>query len=550
MKWQQKMLFSILNYLAAKNRKKFLQQIKNATQVNRKVLQKILQLNKNTQFGRLYNFSDIENNLDYKKTVPLSSYQNFQPYINKITAGKQNILTKEKVIYLGLSSGTTGQQKMIPMTKRTQIMVAKQMILLLNGLIQTALPAAKKFSKGLILMNTVTSSKTKGGIKTGAATSGGMKAMQKSISHLWVSPPEIMSINDQDAANYLHLLFALQEEDLGYISAPFAPAILSLLQAIEKNWSCLLSDLAQGTISLPIDKNVKQKLLTLLKPNPERAKRLAKIFINDFADIVSKIWPQIKYVSTVTTGSFQIYEAKLRFYLGDIPIYSSVYASTESIIGINLYPNNQTYILTPANAYYEFIPLEKVEEEQPITLDLNQLEKNKKYEIVITNFSGLYRYRLGDIVEVIDFEGESPALKFLYRQGQLINLVGEKTSEEAIFAALEKAALQQGLKLNDFTTTLDYEGKKYIFFVEISDPKQFLDTNILETALQKTNPRYAASRQSKRIKHLDIINLPLGSFENLRNKLIEKGASNNQVKIPRFLLDEQLIAFLQQQKEG
>ncbi len=52
------------------------------------------------------------------------------------------------------------------------------------------------------------------------------------------------------------------------------------------------------------------------------------------------------------------------------------------------------------------------------------------YDVIVTNYAGLYRYRLGDVIKVVDYYNNSPEIEFLYRKNQVINMVSEKTTEE------------------------------------------------------------------------------------------------------------------------
>ena len=83
--------------------------------------------------------------------------------------------------------------------------------------------------------------------------------------------------------------------------------------------------------------------------------------------------------------------------------------------------------VTTKVVFYEFIPENAEDETKTLTID--QLEVGKRYEIVLTNLSGFYRYRIKDVVEVTGYYYESPMIRFAYRKSQLINISGEKMTE-------------------------------------------------------------------------------------------------------------------------
>lgn len=97
-----------------------------------KTFQYLIQTAQETEFGKKHNFSTIKNYTDFKKNIPIKSYEDFLPYIEKIKNGEPNILWPKKPIYLCLTSGTTAGKKYIPITKESikpHILAARNAIL-------------------------------------------------------------------------------------------------------------------------------------------------------------------------------------------------------------------------------------------------------------------------------------------------------------------------------------------------------------------------------------------------------------------------------------
>lgn len=550
----QKILGFSMNLAADIYRKKFEEDTRRALEVNEGVLREILQLNSESEYGRKYRFSSVTTAADYQKQVPLTDYEDYRPYVERMANGESNVLTTLPVIYFGQSSGTTGKSKLIPVTAKSRKVINTHMMLLTQGMLLKAVPAARSGGRGLFLMNTVKAGKTKGGIPIGAATSGGMQSMQSIVPYIWTSPPEILQLQDQRTALYLHLLFALQESNLAYISAPFPSPILQLFRLLEQEWPNLAEDLAEGKINrhLELAPDIRRQLSMRMRPNATRAKKLAAEAKQGMENIALRLWPKLQYITCVAGGSFSIYMDKIRRYTGAIPYYSAVYSASEAMIGICTRTNDISYALTPHTAYYEFIPVTEAEKPNPTVLNLAQLEKGESYEVVITNYAGFYRYKLGDVVKVVDYYNETPVIEFLYRKGQLLNVAAEKTSEEAVLAALKNSARQWGTDILDYTTTTDIDGLvgRYVFYVEVEHPEKATDVSawqgILEKELQKTNPRYGAGIEAGRIANLLLKIVEPGSFQRLKQQLILRGASENQVKIPRVLNDKELKDILDQ----
>jgi hypothetical protein len=525
---------------------------RNAVAVNEKVLKKILHLNRDSAYGCLHKFQTISNVREYKQKVPLTTYNDYEPYIERMVTGEKNILTSFPVIYFGLSSGTTGRQKLIPVTSVSRKLVNTHMMLLTQGILHRSIPGHRSDRRGLLLMNSARNGSTSGGIPVGAATSSGMASMKAITPYLWTSPPEILELTDQRTALYLHLLFALREKELGFINAPFPSSILQLFRILEEEWSSLAADLAEGSLSehLNLEPEIRKALQKRLLPDSSRAEQLASEIGRGMSGIALRLWPRMQYICCVAGGSFKIYMDKLQLYTGQLPVYSAVYGATEAMVGIAIRPGEASYVLTPRTAFFEFIPADQLDESNPVTLNLNQLEPGQSYEVVVTNYAGFYRYRLGDIIKVTGYFNNSPVIEFLQRKGQLLNLVGEKTLEEAVYFALGRAARQLGFILVDYTTALDLDTSpgRYLFFVEVLNPEKLADMTrcryILEKALEEANPRYGVNLKAGRIGNLSLRVVKPGTFKELQQRLISKGASMNQVKVPRLVEDEKLLQFL------
>lgn len=182
--------------------------------------------------------------------------------------GEKNILTSEDVEYFGHTSGTTGKQKLIPSTKISRRVASKYMALLTNKISYDNFKENWNYGKGLVIADIVMTTYTKGGIPICSATSGGMNSMRHILPYLYTSPVEVMKIKDKETALYLHLLFALKEVKLLYISGVFISNILDLFRVLESKHRDLVRDIRRGHISsnLNIDENTRATLNKFLSP--------------------------------------------------------------------------------------------------------------------------------------------------------------------------------------------------------------------------------------------------------------------------------------------
>ena len=87
--------------------------------VSEKLLLDLVWRNRNTEYGKKYDFAGIKSVEDYQDKVPLSSYDDYREYINRIAEnGEQGLLTSDKVVFFAKTSGSTGETKRIPVVKK------------------------------------------------------------------------------------------------------------------------------------------------------------------------------------------------------------------------------------------------------------------------------------------------------------------------------------------------------------------------------------------------------------------------------------------------
>lgn len=529
--------------------KKFNKYTLNSRYINEEVLFKILNKNSTSKYGEKYNFNSIKSVDEYKSNVPITDYLDYELYINEMLKGEKNILITDDVEFFGHTSGTTGKQKLVPVTKKSREVGSKYMALLIERFAYNNLKNKWNYGRGLMLADTVMTTYSEAGVPICSATSGGMDAIKVILPKIYTSPYEVMKIKDKNAALYLHLLFALEDKNLTYISGVFISNVLDALRTLEDNAELLVRDIRRGSINrnLNIDGETRKKLNKCLKPNAGRADEIELEFSKGFEGICRRIWPKLIYIASVTGANFSIYDDMVNYYTGSVPIYSPAYASTEAMIGINPYISKIRYVIIPDTVFYEFIPVKESNKENPQTYCIDELKVGEKYEIIITSYAGFYRYRLGDVVKVVDYYNNSPEIEFLYRKNQALNMVSEKTTEDHLRESLSKTVKEFNLSLVDYTTLEDNRitPGRYVFYLEFNEeiPKskiKFIE-NTLDKELQKANLAYGRFRKNNRLACLSINIVRRNTFDIIKRYLISKGVSKSQIKIPRVITNKKDI---------
>ena len=111
-------LTSIVNKLYFQTRRRELERyINEGEEMQHEILQYLVKRGKDTEYGRKYLFSTINNYNDFALNIPLNTYEELKGYIDRMRHGERNILWPGQVKWYAKSSGTTNDKsKFIPIT--------------------------------------------------------------------------------------------------------------------------------------------------------------------------------------------------------------------------------------------------------------------------------------------------------------------------------------------------------------------------------------------------------------------------------------------------
>ncbi|MDO4292952.1 MAG: GH3 auxin-responsive promoter family protein [Eubacteriales bacterium] len=417
---------------------------------NEKNLKTLLEDNKDTEFGKKYDFASIRTQEEYRERVPLSGYEEFRPWIERMVAGEEMVLTAYPLAGLCLTSGTEGRSKYIPVSRRALERYSDQIEWYKNSAYRQA--GGKRFlvsgfrvglweeKKEYLLSELYYQSLFRSGSLSFAEYAGGKEA-------LFVPGCRDML--------YVKAWTALAEENITVIESIFLYEQLLFFRYLQKNWRELLEHMAAGRIpeSVEITEEQKRHLLSL----PVREERLAHIAEEcgkGFDGIAQRLWKGLVLSSGISAASFALEDREVHGYLGRIPLYYFAYVASECHMGVAMRAEDCRYAMLPGSAFYEYLPWKPEEEENGSlgaqTLLPGQVKPGELYEVVLTNFSGLYRYRLGDVVRVTGFVGESPEVEFVLRKNQLLNVAGEKLSILQAEGAVRMLEREHGLPIRRY----------------------------------------------------------------------------------------------------
>lgn len=413
----------------------------------------IIQKNRKTEFGVAHGFSAIRDYDDFATRVPLSDYKGHAAYISMIAGGRDSILTRERVLRLMPSSGSSSPSKYIPYTKSLkhefQEGLAPWIVDLFIG--RKRLLAGKAYWA-------ITPSPPVGSTPTSRVPIGfdddssyfGIFA-QMILKRLLAVPEEVSRIGNNEASRYVTLLFLLKEKNLRFVSI-WNPIFLSLMLEPLNRWAlCLVEDIENGTISSPaaIEPFLKDRLMKKIGKNPVRARELKDIFRQRDGGcrptVYEKIWPYLSLVSCWADGPSSGYIAEIRKYFPSIEAQPKGLLATEGCVSLPLLTERGA-VLAARSHFFEFI---EIADGRTVRL-AHELTEGRSCSVVITTSGGLYRYRLGDIIKVVGFRKDCPIVCFVGKEDKISDLHGEKLNEYHVETVLQEVFNRNGF-MPDFS---------------------------------------------------------------------------------------------------
>jgi len=516
----------------------------------------LLNDHQNTQFGREYGFEEINSIEAFRKRVPIFTYQDYRPYMEQIANGESNVLTADTVTYMNMTSGSTGKQKLIPVTKQAHRVRSKTNLTGICFGVKAAREQGRSLGQMLLTSSVQLLGYTPSGIPYGPVSVGDLRFGNALSRQLFAHPYQALEPKDSLARHYICLLFALRNPNTRVIGANFPVLALRLCHYLENHAESLIDDLERGAIAswLNLDPTLRAKLEKKLSPAPKRAQQLRQILQQQGRLTPILAWPDLSCIVTARGGTSDFYFQRFPEYFGNTPVFGGIYSSAETIFGITPQLNQDSSILAIETAFFEFIPPEQWEQAQPNTLLAEEVKVGERYRIVVSNYNGFYRYDIGDVVEVVGFYENAPLIVFRYRRGGLLSSTTEKTTEFHAMQVMQQLQQAFNITLESFCITLsdDQTPPSYLVNIELSadstlnNPQAFLEE--FDRRLKTIHASYEVKRRDQ-VPPPRLRLLAPGSFAQLHQRLIQQGTPEHHLKCPHITEDREFLSDLPVQQE-
>jgi hypothetical protein len=487
-------LNSILTWVMKKRIHQIELFMKYPSEVQDEVLKKLISYARDTEFGQKYSFDDLTNYDDFRRRVPLHTYEQMFPYIERTMSGVQNVIWPSEIKWFAKSSGTTNaRSKFIPVSA--------------EALEECHFKGGKDLLS--IYVNNFPDTEIFGG--KGLAVGGSLYTNE-------YDPSATSRYGDVSAVLMQNLPPWAQ-----FIRTP------SLETALMGNWEEKIEKLVAETSKVNVTHISGVPTWTVLL--------LQRILEVEKKTSILEVWPNLE-VFFHGAVSFTPYRSLFKSLIPSGKMrYWETYNASEGFFGIqDTSDSDDMLLMLDYGVFYEFIPMEDMDNEYAQTILISEVEIGKNYAMVISTNAGLWRYMIGDTVK---FTSVAPyRIKISGRTKHFINAFGEEVIIENAETAITRACEMTGGVIDNFTAAPIYlekskrGGHEWIieFKVKPSDLNHF--THILDETLRQINSDYDAKRaHDLALVAPKVHSVAEGTFYKWMKK---KGKLGGQNKVPRL----------------
>lgn len=504
-----------------------------------RVLQDILKSAQNSEYGKKYGFADIKTVDMFRKKVPISDYSQLAAEIDRLKAGAANIFFDGPAASFIATSGSTGVPKLLPESKNGELvkgLVSQIRAILLLMLAPEVMAPGKKV---LAIANPAEYGKTDGGIPIGSASGQAAKDMPIEMLKKMVLPPEMMMAKElsNEATDYLTIRYALEEKNLVGVVCSNIAHFNILLKKMNAAAADLLADIETGQISakISLDEALREKLVSKLQPNPDRAEALKTILANNKSLDVAGIWPEFSVVSCWMSASAAKIVADVKKSLpATVKFLEWGYGASEGKFNIPDKAQDPAGLLALFGYFFEFLPVGITNNE---TVLAHELKQGGYYQLIITSYSGLYRYNMKDIVYVAEINNQIPRVVFVCKDSERLDIEDLKLMIYEIEGSIQAVSAQQNQEIRFFQILLDANQRKLVFMLEPCS--ETFDGELFRAALDNSlmadNQDYRKLRDDNILAAPELLVMKDGYRDSLFTRAIMPGKNVNQTKLPTIV---------------
>jgi len=384
-----------------------------------KLLQETLSANRGSQYGRRWQFERVHSYREFCRRVPLVTYDDLTAEVNRIAAGEMNVLTTDAVTLLEPTSGTTTAEKLIPYTPGLKRQFQRGLAAWIDDLFSRR-PAVRRGRAYWSISPALSPQRrSEAGIPIGFEDDTAYLgfALRQLARRILAVPPSIARNERLETFQFQTLLYLIAAEDLSLVSVWNPTFLTTLLTKLDVWRDELMIALGQ---------------LPHLPTTRIHTVRAALDSENSLPEVCQRLWPRLALVSSWADASAALFVPQLKELLPQAELQPKGLLATEAFVSLPLTDRSGSALALRSHFFeFEEVGSGDIDPHQPL-LRAHELVLGERYRVVVTTLGGLYRYRLGDEIEVTDYVNACPAIRFMGRGQKTSDLVGEKLHDSHV----------------------------------------------------------------------------------------------------------------------
>lgn len=490
--------------------------LRNVAATQEALLLRIVRRNQDCEQGRRFRFAAVRSVADYQRLVPCTDYEALRATIERVGAGEPGVLTTEPVRLLEPTGGSSAALKLVPYTRSLQAEFRRAIAAWIGDTFWRH-PRARSGRAYWSITPLGQSARSGDGVPGSSQLRVGFEADSEYLGgwqrllarQLMVAPPVVAKLRSLENARYATLSYLLAAGDLALVSV-WSPLFARVLLDQAPAWGrSICDDLERGRLRLPHPAAEQPGLQLPLRPQPARAAFLRGLMREPCsADMWRQCWPKLALVSCWGDASSAAYLPALQQLLPQAEIQPKGLLATEGVVTIP-WGAGEGAVLAVRSHFYEFLPSAAGPRELLRPRLAHELTLGERHRVLLTTSGGLYRYDLGDEVEVVGFSGDCPRLRFSGRSTAVSDLVGEKLHEEHVRRSLDTACRQRG-RHPEFLLLVPEPGPPPHYRLYLSDGASAdasRDAEQWATSVDQAlrdNPQYRLARELGQLAAIDV----------------------------------------------
>ena len=506
----KRILYHLVKAYTSPLARRFDRALKDPIHAQQQVLENIVQDLKETEYGVFYNVNNIS---DFKKSIPLVNYDDISHWMQRQREEEGSIMVASNVALYEKTSGSTGPHKYIPYTMALRRSFTRMFLLWAHNLIANVDGLGKGKFYFSVSPNFDEERLTERGVPVGLENDADYlgAVWRRVLSPFMLADQSLGKIRDPDTFKQALCFSLLSCAELETISV-WNPSFLTLvLQWITDNRELVLNHMGD---SIDHDRKLALESETI-----------------DW----QRVWPKLKLISCWADANAEPLAEKLRESFPDIIIQGKGLLATEAPMTIPMM-NVKGGVPLVTETYFEFLREDEKNKDFSASdlITLADLEAGQRYEIVVSQRGGLYRYRMGDQVEVVGKINNTPTLKFVGRNNRTSDLVGEKMNESFVRDVIQSLPIERVSFQSLMAARNPIDRYVLILDTEVGDVSRI--ETMLEDGLQKSY-HYRHARALGQLSTAKVV--VVSAIENIiSDHSLESGKSLGNMKQNYLMLSD------------